>query len=83
MRIWLPCALMTLVPMGCRALFFLDYGRAKAEAVAEIVMRYRRSCRRKSGCALVGGDGRASRRYDPDDYDLAGFVVGVVDKPKT
>ena len=69
-----------IVPMGAEPLFFLDYvavGKLKAEAVAEIVGGI------AEGCALVGGEmAEHPGVMNPDDYDLAGFVVGVVDKPK-
>ena len=74
-----------IVPMGAEPLFFLDYvavGKLKAEAVAEVVGGSAEGCR-KSGCALVGGEmAEHPGVMNPDDYDLAGFVVGVVDKPK-
>ena len=74
-----------IVPMGAEPLFFLDYvavGKLKAEAVAEIVSGIAEGCR-KSGCSLVGGEmAEHPGVMNPDDYDLAGFVVGVVDKPK-
>lgn len=74
-----------IVPMGAEPLFFLDYvavGKLKAEAVAEIVGGIAEGCR-KSGCSLVGGEmAEHPGVMNPDDYDLAGFVVGVVDKPK-
>ena len=74
-----------IVPLGAEPLFFLDYvavGKLKAEAVAEIVGGIARGCR-KSGCALVGGEmAEHPGVMTPDDYDLAGFVVGVVDRPK-
>lgn len=74
-----------IVPMGAEPLFFLDYvavGKLKAEAVAEIVDGIAEGCR-KSGCSLVGGEmAEHPGVMNPDDYDLAGFVVGVVDKPK-
>lgn len=74
-----------IVPMGAEPLFFLDYvavGKLKAEAVAEIVGGIAEGCR-KSGCSLVGGEmAEHPGVMNPDDYDLAGFVVGVVDKAK-
>ena len=74
-----------IVPMGAEPLFFLDYvavGKLKAEAVAEVVGGIAEGCR-KSGCALVGGEmAEHPGVMNPDDYDLAGFVVGIVDKPK-
>ncbi|MGN0055422.1 MAG: phosphoribosylformylglycinamidine cyclo-ligase [Atopobiaceae bacterium] len=74
-----------VVPIGAEPLFFLDYiaiGKLKAEHVAQIVQGIADGCR-MSGCALVGGEmAEHPGVMKPDDYDLAGFVVGVVDRPK-
>ncbi|WP_455137083.1 phosphoribosylformylglycinamidine cyclo-ligase [Thermophilibacter sp.] len=74
-----------VVPMGAEPLFFLDYvaiGKLRAEHVAKIVGGIAEGCR-KSGCALVGGEmAEHPGVMAADDYDLAGFVVGVVDRPK-
>ncbi|MBE6479590.1 MAG: phosphoribosylformylglycinamidine cyclo-ligase [Olsenella sp.] len=74
-----------VVVVGAEPLFFLDYvaiGKLKAETVAPIVEGIARGCQ-KSGCALVGGEmAEHPGVMAPDDYDLAGFVVGVVDRPK-
>ena len=74
-----------VVPIGAEPLFFLDYvaiGKLRAEHVAQIVKRIANGCK-KSGCALVGGEmAEHPGVMNPDDYDLAGFVVGVVDRPK-
>ncbi|QOY60684.1 phosphoribosylformylglycinamidine cyclo-ligase [Thermophilibacter immobilis] len=74
-----------VVPVGAEPLFFLDYvavGKLKAQQVAQIVGGIAEGCR-KSGCALVGGEmAEHPGVMDPRDYDLAGFVVGVVDRPK-
>ena len=74
-----------IVPMGAEPLFFLDYvaiGKLRAEHVAKIVGGIAEGCR-KSGCALVGGEmAEHPGVMAADDYDLAGFVVGVVDRPK-
>lgn len=74
-----------IVPLGAEPLFFLDYiaiGKLRAEHVAEIVKGIAEGCR-MSGCALVGGEmAEHPGVMKPDDYDLAGFVVGVVDRPK-
>ena len=54
----------------------------RAEHVAKIVGGIAEGCR-KSGCALVGGEmAEHPGVMGADDYDLAGFVVGVVDRPK-
>ena len=74
-----------VVVVGAEPLFFLDYvaiGKLKAETVAPIVEGIARGCQ-LSGCALVGGEmAEHPGVMAPDDYDLAGFVVGVVDRPK-
>ena len=74
-----------VVPIGAEPLFFLDYvaiGKLRAEHVAKIVKGIANGCK-KSGCALVGGEmAEHPGVMNPDDYDLAGFVVGVVDRPK-
>lgn len=74
-----------VVPIGAEPLFFLDYvaiGKLKADHVAKIVKGIANGCK-KSGCALVGGEmAEHPGVMKADDYDLAGFVVGVVDRPK-
>ena len=74
-----------VVPIGAEPLFFLDYvaiGKLRSEHVAQIVKGIANGCK-KSGCALVGGEmAEHPGVMNPDDYDLAGFVVGVVDRPK-
>ena len=74
-----------VVPIGAEPLFFLDYvaiGKLRADHVAQIVAGIANGCK-KSGCALVGGEmAEHPGVMNPDDYDLAGFVVGVVDRPK-
>ena len=74
-----------VVPIGAEPLFFLDYvaiGKLRADHVAQIVKGIANGCK-KSGCALVGGEmAEHPGVMNPDDYDLAGFVVGVVDRPK-
>ena len=74
-----------IAPAGAEPLFFLDYvaiGKLRAEHVAEIVEGIAEGCR-LSGCALVGGEmAEHPGVMKPDDYDLAGFCVGLVDRPK-
>ena len=74
-----------LLASGAEPLFFLDYvaiGHIEAEHVASIVGGISEGCR-QAGCALVGGEmAEHPGVMDPDDYDLAGFCVGVVDRPK-
>ncbi|ERI06347.1 phosphoribosylformylglycinamidine cyclo-ligase [Atopobium sp. oral taxon 810] len=73
-----------VVVAGAEPLFFLDYvsvGKLSAEAMAEVVGGIAEGCR-LAGCALVGGEmAEHPGVMNPDDYDLAGFVVGVVDRP--
>ena len=70
---------------GAKPLFFLDYiaiGRNEPEKVAELVSGVAEGCV-QSGCALIGGEtAEHPGTMQPDDFDLAGFTVGVVDKPK-
>lgn len=74
-----------LLASGAEPLFFLDYiaiGHIDAEHVAEIVEGIAEGCR-QSGCALVGGEmAEHPGVMAVGDYDLAGFCVGVVDRPK-
>jgi phosphoribosylformylglycinamidine cyclo-ligase len=70
---------------GAEPLFFLDYvaiGKLDSERIASIVGGIAEGCR-QSGCALIGGEmAEHPGVMDPDDYDLSGFCVGVVDRPK-
>lgn len=70
---------------GARGLFFLDYigvGKLKPETVAEVVEGVARGCR-SCGVALVGGEmAELPDFYQPGEYDLVGFVVGVVDQSR-
>lgn len=74
-----------VVPLGAEPLFFLDYiaiGKLRAEHVAQIVQGIADGCT-CAGCALVGGEmAEHPGVMKDDDYDLAGFVVGVVDRSK-
>ena len=70
---------------GAKPLFFLDYiaiGKNVPEKVATIVSGVAEGCV-QAGCALIGGETAEHPGMMPaDDYDLAGFTVGIVDKPK-
>jgi phosphoribosylformylglycinamidine cyclo-ligase len=74
-----------IVCSGAEPLFFLDYvavGKNYPEKVAEIVSGVAEGCV-LSGCALIGGETAEMPGFYPvDEYDLAGFAVGIVDKPK-
>jgi phosphoribosylformylglycinamidine cyclo-ligase len=74
-----------ILAAGAEPLFFLDYiaiGRVGSDRVAAIVEGIAEGCR-QAGCALVGGEmAEHPGVMDPDDYDLSGFCVGVVDRPK-
>ena len=70
---------------GAKPLFFLDYiacGKNVPEKIAAIVSGVAEGCV-QSGAALIGGETAEMPGFYPvDEYDLAGFTVGVVDKPK-
>ncbi len=74
-----------IICCGARPLFFLDYiaiGKNEPEKVAALVSGVAEGCVR-AGCALIGGEtAEHPGTMAPDDYDLAGFSVGIVDKPK-
>ena len=74
-----------ILATGAEPLFFLDYvavGKLDAEAMAKIVGGIGEGCR-QAGCALIGGEmAEHPGVMDPDDYDLSGFCVGLVDRPK-
>ena len=74
-----------IICCGAKPLFFLDYiaiGKNYPEKVAQIVSGVAEGCV-QSGCALVGGETAEHPGLMPEDeYDLAGFSVGIVDKDK-
>jgi len=74
-----------VICLGAKPLFMLDYvalHKVDPELVATIVEGIAEGCR-QSGCALIGGETAEMRDvYRKGDYDLAGFVVGIVDKKK-
>lgn len=74
-----------ILATGAEPLFFLDYiavGKLDSQAVAEIVGGIGEGCR-QAGCSLIGGEmAEHPGVMDPDDYDLSGFCVGIVDRPK-
>ena len=74
-----------IICCGAKPLFFLDYiaiGKNEPEKVAALVAGVAEGCVR-AGCALIGGEtAEHPGTMAPEDYDLAGFSVGIVDKPK-
>ena len=74
-----------IICCGAKPLFFLDYiaiGKNDPEKVATLVSGVAEGCV-QAGCALIGGEtAEHPGVMDPDDYDLAGFSVGVVDREK-
>lgn len=74
-----------IIVSGARPLFFLDYiacGRLVEDVMVDIVRGLAEGCR-QSDCSLVGGEtAEHPNVMDPDDYDIAGFSVGIVDRKK-
>jgi len=74
-----------ILVQGARPLFFLDYiatGKLLPDVVAAIVEGIARGCR-ENGCALLGGEtAEMPEFYAEGEYDVAGFIVGVVDREK-
>lgn len=74
-----------VVCAGSQPLFFLDYiacGKNNPEKIADIVKGVADGCV-ESGCALIGGETAEMPGFYPEDeYDLAGFTVGIVDEEK-
>jgi phosphoribosylformylglycinamidine cyclo-ligase len=74
-----------ILVQGARPLFFLDYiatGKMRPEIVGVILEGVAKACR-ESGCALLGGEtAEMPGMYAEGDYDLAGTIVGAVDRPR-
>ena len=72
-----------VLAQGAEPLLFLDYvavGHNRPEVVEAIVFGVAEGCR-QAGCALVGGEtAEMPGMYAPEDYDIAGFTVGAVEK---
>ncbi len=72
-----------ILTSGAQPLFFLDYlatGKLNSEQLTQVVAGIAQGCR-LSGCALLGGEtAEMPGFYQPGEYDLAGFCVGIVEK---
>lgn len=74
-----------ILVQGARPLFFLDYiatGKLSTEVVASVIEGIADGCR-ANGCVLLGGEtAEMPGFYQEGEYDIAGFIVGVVDREK-
>ncbi len=74
-----------IIVSGAEPLFFLDYlatGKVDPEKIEQIVKGIADGCD-QAGCSLIGGEtAEMPGMYEPHEYDIAGFSVGVVDRPK-
>ena len=74
-----------ILVQGAKPLFFLDYiatGKLESDKVADLVKGIAEGCK-QSGAALIGGEtAEMPGFYSEDDYDMAGFTVGIVEKSK-
>lgn len=74
-----------ILVQGAEPLFFLDYiatAKVESQKIADIVKGVANACK-ESGCALIGGEtAEMAGFYAKDEYDIAGFSVGVVERSK-
>lgn len=74
-----------ILVQGAKPLFFMDYfatGKLSADVAASVVEGLSIACK-ENGCALLGGEtAEMPGFYSDGEYDLAGFIVGIVDKSK-
>ena len=74
-----------ILTVGAKPLFFLDYfatGKLSVDVAADVVKGIAKGCE-IAGCSLIGGETAEMPDFYPEgEYDLAGFVVGIVDRKK-
>ena len=74
-----------ILVQGARPLFFLDYfgtGKLDPNVAEQVVAGLSASCK-EAGCVLIGGEtAEMPGMYAPGEYDIAGTIVGVVDRPR-
>ena len=74
-----------ILAQGAAPLFFMDYlamGKHREDVAVDLIRGMAAGCR-KAGCALLGGEmAELPEFYQPGEYDLAGMIVGMVDRPR-